>query len=67
MKDKLFMKDLLAYVRYIHNHKQLNKKEKYAAIVSTIGHDLNGLINEDLFFTPRVTGYSRLEEILDND
>jgi hypothetical protein len=67
MKDKQFMKDMLAYVRYIHNHKKMNKKEKYAAIVSTIGHDFNGLINEDRFFTPRVTGYSRLEVVLGND
>ncbi len=65
MKDKQFMRDMLAYVRYIHNHKQLNNKEKYSAIISTIGHDLNGLINEDAFFRPRVSGYARLEEVLD--
>jgi hypothetical protein len=65
MKDKQFMQDMLAYVRYIHYHKQLDDKEKYAAIISTIGHDLNGLINEDIFFTPRVTGYARLEQVLD--
>ena len=59
--NKQFLKDLLAYVRFVHNHPKYSSKEKYSAIVSTIGHDLNGIINEDAFFSPRVTGYSKLE------
>jgi hypothetical protein len=63
MKDKTFLKDLLAYVRFVHNHPTYSSKEKYAAIVSTIGHDLNGIINEDRCFSPRVSGYAKAFEI----
>jgi hypothetical protein len=59
--NKQYLKDTLAFVRYIHNDPRMSLERKYSAIVSTLGHDLNGLINEDTFFSPRVTGYSRME------
>ena len=59
--NKQFLTDLLGFVRYIHNDPTMSLESKYSAIVSTIGHDLNGVINEDTFFSPRVTGYSRME------
>ena len=59
--NKQFLNDLLGFVRYIHNDSTMSLESKYSAIVSTIGHDLNGVINEDAFFSPRVTGYSRME------
>jgi hypothetical protein len=31
----------------------------YLALVSTLGHDLNGLINEERCFRPRVSGYAQ--------
>ena len=45
-KDKQFLKDLLAYVRYIHNDKNKSDRAKYLALISTLGHDLNGILNE---------------------
>jgi hypothetical protein len=60
--NKQYLKDTLAFVRYIHNDTNKSDKAKYDALVSTLGHDLNGLINEDPFFRPRVSGYSKLEE-----
>jgi hypothetical protein len=65
MMNKQYLKDTLAFVRYIHNDENRTDKAKYDALVSTLGHDLNGLINEDKFFSPRVSGYSKLEEVLD--
>jgi hypothetical protein len=62
MMNKQYLKDTLAFVRYIHNDTNKSDKAKYDALVSTLGHDLNGLINEDPFFRPRVSGYSKLEE-----
>jgi hypothetical protein len=65
MMNKQYLKDTLAYVRYIHNDTNKSDRAKYLALVSTLGHDLNGLINEDTCFRPRVSGYSKLEEVLD--
>lgn len=62
MNNKSFLKDLLAFTRYIHNTDKMSIEKKYFALVSTLGHDLNGIINEDKFFSPRVSGYSKLEE-----
>jgi hypothetical protein len=61
MKEKQFLKDLLAYVRYVHNDNTLEPGQKYHNLISTIGHDLNGVINEDRCFRPRVSGYSQLD------
>jgi hypothetical protein len=60
-KDKQFLEDTLAFVRYIHNDENKSLSEKYFAIVGTLGHDLNGVLNEEPFFRPRVSGYSSLD------
>jgi len=65
MKDKTFLKDTLAFIRYIHNNPTMDQQRKYHSIISTLAHDLNGLINEDRCFSPRVSGYAKLEEVLD--
>ena len=57
--NKQYLKDTLAYVRYIHNDTNKSDRAKYLALVSTLGHDLNGLINEDKCFRPRVSGYAQ--------
>lgn len=61
MKERQFLYDLLAYVRYIHNDENKSDRAKYLALVSTIGHDINGILNDDRCFRPRVSGYSGLE------
>jgi hypothetical protein len=58
MMNKQYLKDTLAYVRYIHNDPNKSDRAKYLALVSTLGHDLNGLINEERCFRPRVSGYA---------
>jgi hypothetical protein len=60
-KNNQYLKDTLAFVRFIHNDDTKSVSQKYAAIVSTLGHDLNGILNEDQFFSPRVSGYSKLD------
>jgi hypothetical protein len=61
MEDKQFLKDTLAYIRYVHNDKNKSDRDKYYALISTLGHDLNGVINEEPFFRPRVSGYSSID------
>lgn len=61
-KKNQFLKDLLAFTRYIHNTDKMTTEEKYHALVCTIGHDINGLLAEDKFFSPRCSGYSKLEK-----
>ena len=61
MKDKQFLKDLLAFTRHIWLSDKTDT-EKLHALASTLGHDLNGVIAGDKFFSPRVTGYSKLEQ-----
>lgn len=56
-----FLTDLLAFTRHIHFNDNMTLEQKYNALVSTIGHDLNGVINRDEFFSPRCSGYSKLE------
>ncbi len=60
-KDKQFLQDLLGYVRYVHNDQNKSDHAKYLALISTLGHDLNGVINEEPFFRPRVSGYSNID------
>jgi hypothetical protein len=57
--NKQYLKDTLAYVRYIHNDTHKSDHDKYLALISTLCHDLNGLINEEPFFSPRVSGYAQ--------
>jgi hypothetical protein len=64
MMNKQYLKDTLAYVRYIHNDTNKSDRAKYLALISTLGHDLNGVINEEHCFRPRVSGYAKLEEDL---
>jgi len=61
MNNKQYLKDTLAFVRFIHNDKNKSDRAKYLALISTLGHDLNGVLNEEPFFRPRVSGYSSLD------
>jgi len=51
--------DMLGFIRHTFYRNDLDDSKKLSALVSTLGHDLNGLINEDPFFSPRVTGYRK--------
>lgn len=62
MNKETYLKDTLAFVRYIHNDDTKSLSEKYFAIVGTLGHDINGILNEERCFSPRVSGYSKLEQ-----
>ncbi len=61
MMNKQYLKDTLAFVRFIHNNPAMDAGRKYHALISTLAHDLNGLINEERCFAPRVTGYAQAE------
>lgn len=59
MENKTTYMDMLGFLRHTFNRNDLDEAKKLNAIVSTLGHDLNGLINEDPFFSPRVTGHRK--------
>ena len=61
-KNKQHLTDMLAYIRFVHNRKDWSDRHKYLALVSTLGHDLNGIINEARCFRPRTSGYALLEQ-----
>jgi hypothetical protein len=58
-KDKQILKDMLGFLKYVHYETDMDKAGKYSMLIQTLAHDLNGLINEDKCFSPRVTGYSK--------
>jgi hypothetical protein len=58
-KNEQFLKDLLGFVRCIHNDSNKSDRAKYLALVSTLGHDINGILNKERCFRPRVSGYSQ--------
>lgn len=60
MKDTQFLEDLQAYIMSVDVNNELTTEEKYNRITSTLLHDLNGVINDDPFFLPRVDGYARI-------
>lgn len=58
MKNQQFLEDLQAYIISIKVNAKLDVTEKYNRIVSTLLHDLNGVINDEPLFLPRVDGYA---------
>ena len=54
-----FLEDLLSFVAYAHRNTNLDDSKKLSLLVTTLMHDLSGMLNKDEFFTPRVTGYSK--------
>jgi hypothetical protein len=54
-----FLEDLLSFVAYVHRNTNLDDSKKLSLLVTTLMHDLSGMLNKDEFFTPRVNGYSK--------
>lgn len=59
MNNDQFTEDLLSFVAYVHRNTNLDDSKKLNLLVTTLMHDLSGMLNKDEFFTPRVTGYSK--------
>ena len=59
MKNKQFLEDLLAFVEHSNNDPVTDVQHKYKVLVGTLLHDLNGMIEEEPFFLPRVAGYAK--------
>lgn len=58
MNNKQFLEDLQAYIMSVNVNAKLSVEEKYNRVASTLLHDLNGVINDEPFFLPRVDGYA---------
>jgi hypothetical protein len=54
--------DMFGFIRHTFYRNDIDDTKKLSMIVGTLGHDLRGLIDEDPFFSPRVTGYRKSVE-----
>ncbi len=61
MKNETFLKDIQSFIEFIDTNKTMSLQAKYRMLVDTLLHDLNGVIENEPFFLPRVDGYSRLD------
>lgn len=58
-KNKQFLEDLRAFVEYVDGDVTSNDSRKVSMLVSTLLHDLNGVIEDEPLFLPRVNGYAK--------
>ncbi len=56
-EEEPFLQDLLSFVAYVHRSMDIDDSKKLSLLVSTLMHDLGGIIDGDTHFLPRVNGY----------
>jgi len=56
-EEEPFLQDLLSFVAYVHRNTDIDDSKKLSLLVSTLMHDLGGVIDGDTHFLPRVNGY----------
>lgn len=59
MKTKNVYRDILGFLKVTTARQDLDEAKKLSMIVNTLGHDLNGLLEDEPFFLPRVAGYRK--------
>jgi hypothetical protein len=59
MKTKNVYRDFLGFIKVTTSRQDLDEAKKLNMIVSTLGHDLNGLLEDEPFFLPRTAGYRK--------
>jgi hypothetical protein len=57
--DRKLMEDLLSFVLFTYRRTDMDDTRKLRSLVDTLAHDLNGTLDGDKFFSPRVSGYSK--------
>ena len=55
--EEPFLQDLLSFVAYVHRNTDMDDSKKLSLLVTTLMHDLGGIIDGDTHFLPRVNGY----------
>jgi hypothetical protein len=56
-EEEPFLQDLLSFVAYVHRNTDMDDSKKLSLLVTTLMHDLSGIIDGDTHFLPRVNGY----------
>lgn len=56
--ERKFIEDLLSFVVFVCRRTDIDANKQVALLYSTLAHDLSGKLNDDPFFSPRVSGYS---------
>lgn len=57
--QRKFLEDLLSFLLFTYRRNDMDDTRKLRSIVDTLAHDLNGTLDGDEFFSPRVSGYSK--------
>lgn len=57
-RDRKFLEDLLSFLLSTYRRTDMDDTRKLRSIVDTLAHDINGTLDGDEFFLPRVNGYS---------
>lgn len=56
--NKQLLEDLLSFLLFTYRRTDMDDTRKLKSIVDTLAHDINGTLDGDEFFLPRVNGYS---------
>jgi hypothetical protein len=60
-KEVAFLRDLQSFIEFC-----IRNGLSFPLTLSTIGHDVNNLMREEICFTPKVTGYAKIMQDLEN-
>jgi hypothetical protein len=52
------LKDILGFLNWVASSDK-TQEEKYSLIQTTLPHDLRGILVQDKWFSPRVSGYNK--------
>lgn len=54
-KEKIILEDFKGYIDY-----SLKEDKDFRWVLANLGHDIQGLLNNFKFFSPRTNGFSKL-------
>ena len=63
-EQRKFLEDLLSFLLFTYRRNDMDDTRKLKSIVDTLAHDINGTLDGDEFFSPRVSGYSEKFPVL---
>ena len=62
--QRKLLEDLLSFLLFTYRRNDMDDTRKLKSIVDTLAHDINGTLDGDEFFSPRVSGYSEKFPVL---
>jgi hypothetical protein len=59
IRERAILEDMQAYIQFELDH---DLSEGFHRVIATLAHDVSGIINETMCFSPRTSGYKRRME-----